>query len=176
MATQKSLWEVYEDWLLEKMGFDLDGYDRMLDQLHRIPFRNNYKLDSNRIGDAIYLREEFLEEKRLNPNSLDYYEDGYVLEILVALAIRVDDEYIGDPAHPHPERFFWEMICNLGLDQFTDRRYSEDEIFDITVRWMCRSYRKNGEGSIFPVKKPSRDQRSIEIWDQMQEYLRENYV
>lgn len=171
----KSIWEKYEDWLLDRVGFVDTRYLDLMACLHRIPFKDNFGMDKNRKGDALELRRNFLEEERMNQYSLDYYEDCYVLEVLVALAIRVDDEYIGNPEKPRPDRFLWEMITNLGLEKCSNSRFKENEIFDITVRWMCRNFRKNGEGSIFPIKKPTRDQRKIEIWDQLMEYLRENY-
>lgn len=169
------IWKQYEEWLLNEAKFRKRGYKKLIDQLHTTPFKTCIKMDKNRAGDGLYLRRRFCEETGMNEHALDYYDGCHILEMLIALAIRIDDEYIGNPANPSPDGFFWKMIVNLGLESYTDRRYDEDEVFDILIKWMTRIFKKNGKGSIFPIKKPVEDQRKLQIWDQAMEYLSENY-
>ena len=40
---------------------------------------------------------------------------------------------------------------------------------------LAREYSDNGHGGLFPLKNPKKDQRKVEIWYQMTEYINENY-
>ena len=52
---------------------------------------------------------------------------------------------------------------------------SAQRIDDILDRWIERKFSRNGKGSPFPLKKPKKDQRKVELWYQMQGYICENY-
>ncbi len=172
MGTQ--LWNEYGVWLVNRVRLHKPGYSRLTSQLHNTIFKYVLDLDENRASDGIVLREEFYREKDIDAGVYDHRDDCSVLEMLVALAGRIDDEYIGDPGQSHPELIFWDMICNLGLDVFDDRHYEDDEVEYILDRWMDRKFKPDGSGSIFPINRiPRRDQRRIEIWSQMNEYLTE---
>lgn len=167
------VWDAYKDWLLEdKVKWDRKGYSKLMNTLHNIPFEFSMYRDDNRADDGVALRYEFLDRYDIRG---DFEEDPMVLEVLVALAIRIEDEYIGDPSDPNPSYIFWEMCCNLELDRYTDRYFDEESIYAIIEGWLSRDFSYDGEGSIFPIKHPIQDQRKIEIWSQMQEYLSENY-
>lgn len=164
--------EEYYIWLLNKVGFKRRGYDRLMRCLYKIPFEYTINRDRNRVDDARELYFEFADENRLER---DKRHLPSVLEVLIALAIRIDTEYIGDPSDPDPECIFWEMCCNLGLEKYTDTKYIEDAVTSIIEAWLFRDFDMDGEGSIFPLKDPAHNQRNAEIWSQMQEYLSENY-
>lgn len=167
-----AVWEAYKDWLLDKINWDRRGYDKLMHTLHNIPFEwSNYR-DENRAYDGTALRYEFLDRYDIRG---DFDEVPMVLEVLVGLAIRIENEYIGDPSSQNPSYIFWEMCCNLELDKYTDRFFDADSIYEIVEGWLDRDFSYDGEGSIFPIKNPIQDQRKIEIWSQMQEYLSENY-
>lgn len=159
----------YFEWLLDRVGFRRKGYTQLMLCLFNIPFEAVIERDNNRMDDAMSLRSEY--------GQFSYFMEGIpnVLEVLIALAIRIEDEYIGDPSDLDPEPIFWEMCCNLGLERYTDRFFNSDRVYEIIVDWLDRDFDPNGEGSIFPIKNPSQDQRDVEIWSQMQEYLSENY-
>ena len=40
-------------------------------------------------------------------------------------------------------------------------------------RFLQRKFKKNGEGSLFTIRDPSKDMRNIDIWYQMCAYLNE---
>lgn len=172
------LWDDYLQYLIWRCGLQkMTRYGRLFGILHHINFEYVLERDDNRDGDGVELRNKYeipygfsveLEEAF-------YTQKCSVLEMLIALAIRVDDEFIGDPAEEHPEEFFMVMIKNLGLDKFNGNRYREDDVIRIIDRWMRRDFEKDGCGSPFPMKYDRRDQRDLEIWEQMNGYISENY-
>lgn len=152
-------------------------YGRLFEILHNIDFEYILERDENRESDGIDLRDDFY-----IPDCFDfelemafYGRKCSVFEMLLALSIRVDDEIIGDPAEEHPEKFFIEMIENLGLGIFRGDRYRDEYVIEIVQKWMDRKFNKKGGGSPFPMKHDRRDQRKLEIWDQMNAYISENY-
>lgn len=174
------LWENYGSWLLTEMGFKKRGYSSMIKQLHYTEFVWSIPLDENRAGDGMKYRAEYI--KTFGGNLTDDQvkllseQPCSVLEMLVGLAIRCDAEYIGDPKSPRPDLLFWEMCCNLGLDEFKNRGFSHkkcEKQLLILHNWMGKNHKYNGEGTIFPVKNPANDHRKLEIWRQMMEYIYE---
>lgn len=172
------LWDDYLQYLLWRCNLQKKTeYSRLFEILHHINFDYIIERDENREEDGIYLREDY---KIPNDFYSDLHEPFYcqkcsVLEMLIALAIRVDDEFIGDPSESHPEIFFMEMIKNLGLINFKKNHYKDDEVLFIIYQWMHRKFSCYGRGSPFPVKYDIRDQRKLEIWDQMISYINEKY-
>lgn len=172
------LWEDYLQYLLWRGGLQkFTQYHKLFRALHNIVFTYIFERDDNRDEDGYDLREDYE-----IPNYFDkdikkafYDRDTSVLEVLIGLSIRVDNDFIGDPVEEHPEKFFMEMIKNFGLIKFKNNNYREYEIIKIVNRWMNREFEKNGQGSPFPVRYDRRDQRKLEIWDQMNSYINENY-
>ena len=80
---------------------------------------------------------------------------------------------MSEPGDEEPEKWFWQMIKNLGLNKMTDGSFNERKIGAILYEWMNRLYDENGKGGAFPLKKPKKDQRLVSIWDQMNLYLNE---
>jgi len=171
--TRDKIWEDYMYWLTDKVDFDIGKYSRLAEQLHNSPFEWPLDRDVNRGHDGLSLRDEYLSDSGLNGSFSN--TNPMVLEVLVAFAIRINNEYIGDPGDEHPEIIFWEMLCNLHLDRCDDRHFNGDYVYEILGKWINREFDYNGNGSIFPLKHTKRDQRRLEMWSQMQEYLSENY-
>lgn len=175
-------WGRYTDWLLTRVGYskyEKDSFVNLMWSLSYTPFTYILPMDKNRASDGLYLREEYCRQY-----GYDFEEictPCSVLEMLCALAIRITEEYIGDPSDSRPEIIFFEMISNLGLTYFDDDFYeknpigAKNRVQDILQTWLERRFSYNGNGAIFPIKLPKRDQRRIEIWSQMQEYISENY-
>jgi hypothetical protein len=168
-------WERYGEWLVDRANFHKANYDDLMILLHQTSFYSCILRDADRAKDGKYLREDYFQNDDLLNEISKKYEFCSVLEMLVAFAIRIDNEWIGDPGEEHPETIFWEMLCNLGLDKCTNRRINIRFVMDTLDIWLGRRFDPDGEGSIFPLKNPSRDQREVEIWGQLQEYLGENY-
>lgn len=179
-----SLNDLYFKWLLEILGFrDLGScrYISMLSYLYSTDFRLTDPIvghDDNRLSDGFELREEY-SNSFTDPDLPDIFgEPVSVLEVLVAFARRIDDDVMYD-GNLHASKWFFIMIYNLGMQNFTDDQLGvgwtieeEEQIIDI---WMSRTFEPDGTGSIFPVKTTAFDQRNVEMWYQMQEWFKDNY-
>lgn len=182
----EEIWEDYLDFLMDYCGFgnifkhlnkrDLEKYNWIFHILHNKNFRFIIERDDNRAWDGIKYRDIYVENnifiKDLKEVNIFMNKDCSVMEMLIGLAIRIENEYIGDPSDEHPEDLFFIMISNLGLLDAEDNF----EVNFIIDKWLDRRFTKTGKGSPFPVKKDKRDQRKLEIWDQIISYINENFI
>lgn len=166
---------LYFDWLVDLVKFpEGRSYWKLFRLLYSTEFIVLVANDDNRALDGIDLRDLFIDSEdvlaRLLPDP-DWEElPCSVLEMMAALSIRLetfeDRKSVSD--------WFWVLIHNLGLEiddrEFTNEDYSY--IFDGLDILNYRQYNYSGLGGLFPIKNPTRDQRDIEIWDQMSDYLR----
>lgn len=158
----------YRDYLLDLCRFPVrirSKYTSLMDSLLFFSFTPLVELDTNRAADGIELRNGFLRSDR--PAS--------VLEVLIAFSIRIDREYIGFPGDPHPEIIFSEMLDNLDLFIYTNNYFSIDKVANIVDRFVGRHYTPKGEGNIFPLPNTQNDQRKVDMWGQMNEYVNTYY-
>lgn len=167
----------YFEWLCEltcgEQHNERDSYRKLLSHLHRIEFVYSIKRDSNRAEDGIGLRYRFA-YNYISPAAAETYLDGSctVLEMILALAIRCEENIMDDPAiGDRTRQWFWGMIVNLGLGSMSDDRYDEQTVNDAIHRLLNRTYASNGKGGLFTVKNCDRDMRNIEIWHQLCRYL-----
>lgn len=175
----EELWDDYLQYLIWRCGLQRNNkYGRLYMVLHNIEFTWIIDRDDNREGDGVELRDDYdIPYPWRSVESEAFFERPCsVMEMLVGLSIRVDNEFIGDPAEEHPEIFFMEMIKNLKLDRFIGDRYQKEDVIRIVKRWLDRNFDRDGRGSPFPVYKDHRDQRKLEIWDQMNSYINEKYM
>lgn len=174
-----SLWEKYLDFLIDYCGLETqaNNYWRLFSILHNIPFSYSIEMDENREYDGRDLRKRFPIPRKCEKRGLEAFQSHptSVMEVLVGIAVRLEREYIGDPADVHPELFFMDMIENLGLITCHGFYYPVSIVTKKIDRWLSRGFEKNGFGSPFPVKHDSRDQRNLEMWDQINSYVAENY-
>lgn len=169
--------ERYFRWLCRQIRLRLHQdqgktYWSLLRQLHAKEFVWFVPNDDNRMEDGRDLRYEFLETQMDDTVYPGWLELGCsMLELLIALSRRLSFEGEGEPRY-----WFWELVNNLQLDEFPDRDYDKsveqfiDESLDKVI-W--RTYSSNGEGGLFPLRESSHDQRSVEIWYQLNAYLLE---
>lgn len=141
-------------------------------QLHTKPFRWFVANDDNRDSDARELRERFIEMFDIYEPDQPWLEvEASVLEVLIALAERVSFE-----SHGTPSEWFWTFIQHLDLYKYDDGHYNmanAEEVDDALERFLQRDYGRDGTGGLFPLRRPRRDQRRVEIWYQMSSYLLE---
>ena len=163
----------YFRWLCD-IVFCPDDYAPLLHELYMIPFYWSLPLDSNRASDGLKLRHEYIQDYDIYTEQEDDNPCS-VLEVLVGLCIRCETDIMGEPGNDHPERWFWEMVHNLGLSGITSRNFDYQRIDNVVDGWVSRHFRRDGYGSPFPLKRAFRDQRKIQMWDQLQDYLTENY-
>ncbi len=161
-------------WLCDQIGIGASdrGRRKLAVFLLHQDFESQIPNDTNRAADGIELRDRW---------SLDHNIDApcTVLEMMIALAYRMDDNISRPGARPNAEPWFWEMVDNLGLLEYTgqldldrDIRFENESNIDV---FLSREYHRNGEGGMFPLRHPEQDQRKVELWYQMNAYCMENY-
>lgn len=171
----------YFNWLCDIVDANNSDHSfvNLMGVLFDIPFEGFVGNDINREDDGKYLRNEFAD-------SHDYLSyapiEGpcSVLEMMIGVATRMEN-LLWDPDYgDRTAQWFWLMIKNLGLEDFDDARWNgngslicAEQTIDILVN---REYDRDGTGGLFPLKKPRRDQRKVEIWYQMSAYIEENLM
>lgn len=175
----------YFEWLCELVCVDGrytdESYWTLAKELYDTEFYWSLDMDADRAADGVALRYRYL-----NDGGNDRYEgECNVLEMLVALADRLDtiiDELDGEDRTPI---LFWNMIDNLGLSNFSDHMFDDypervhtfhRRIIRKLEKWLDRDITYNGEGGLFPLQRPRSDQRNVDIWYQANAYLLEEYL
>ena len=156
------------------------SYGKMLDHLFRTQFTYIIDMDANRISDGIDLRYRYGRERGEHDSVIASVLDIYpcnVLEVLVALCIRIesvmDDPQVGN----RTGYWFWILLDNLNLTSMSDVYYNKEYVDKVLYIFMERKYRMDGSGGgIVWLKHPRRDVRFVELWEQVGWYLSENYI
>ena len=166
----------YYDWLLEQIDYypgEDDKIDKALEILFITPFRWSIENDDNRAEDGLQLRSIFIDEEGWNTNPF-FEEDCSVLEMLIALAMRIESDIMWDGENDKTAKWFWEMFDNLGFN-----RVDVDDYEYVIDAFLDRTGYKNGFGVLFPLEKSNtkqhRNWKKVEFWEQAQSYLMENY-
>ena len=152
------------------------SYRRLLAHLHATEFTYVIPNDKNRAGDGVDLRYRFSLDR--NYRDVDRYLDGpcSLLEMMVALAIRCEEQIMDDPEiGDRTRQWFWGMVVNLGLGSMTDNDFDEEYVEFVIDRFLRREYEPNGKGGLFTIRYCDRDLRTVEIWYQLCWYL-DNFV
>jgi hypothetical protein len=159
----------YFDWLYGQIEYG----NRLLlcERMHQWPFLVIIAHDENRIGDVQEMRGIFINShRRLDLRDLAF-PDATIFEVLVCLARKAEFQ-TGIPF----KFWFWKFMENLLLDRITDDIFARHQrmVDQIIERFNTRTYEADGRGGIFPLRRPRKDQRYVELWYQMAEYLTEN--
>lgn len=126
--------------------------------------------DDNRAEDGRALRSEWATQTGVEPDPEWLSLGCSFLEMLIGLSRRLNFETDGG-AHG-VENWFWHLINNLGLTGYHDRsNFKSEDVEDITSAVIWRTYDRYGNGGLFPLRRSRKDQRQIEIWYQLSEYL-----
>lgn len=156
----------------------MDQYQSLLAVLSERSFIPKVVHDNNREIDGQKLRYRYANLEGLND---DFWvgilpEECLVLEMLIAVAMRIEEEFMHDPEYGNRTSvWFWEMLRNLGIDDQDDLNFDEDYVQMRINILIDRTYGSDGVGGLFPLKHcPSGiDQRETEIWYQMGYYISE---
>ena len=142
------------------------SYRKVLKLLHEREFEYEIYMDKNRYADGESYRD------RLGYSDV---KDGCsVLEMMVALAVRIEEDIMDDPRYGNRiPQWFWHMMKNLGLSQFNDEEYDEEACNDIIDTFLDREYDYDGKGGLFRCRKAKADLRDYQIWIQASWYLDE---
>jgi hypothetical protein len=142
----------------------------LLHQLHLKEFRWFVHNDDNREENGKALREEFLDiHGQTEPDMPD--APASMLEILIVLSRMASYNSYGEPSE-----WFWKLIENLDLRNYTDAHFNHHLAEEVEValeQVVNRSYMGDGRGGLFPLRYPQHDQRRVELWYQLSNYLLE---
>lgn len=146
------------------------SFRKLLSHLHDTEFRYSIPKDVNRSEDGEELRYRFAYEV-YSQDSRDIIVDYLarpcsVLEVMVALATRIED-IMDDPSYgDRTGQWFWKMIVNLGLGGMYDLRYDGRYVSECVDIFLDREYEFDGKGGLFRVRNSDYDLRKEEIWIQ----------
>lgn len=160
----------------EQMGRRL-SYWKLFKFLHSIEFTYSIDLDENRAQDGIDFRYRFGHEHGYSRTQIAVELDNApcsVLEMMVALAFRVEEQIMTDEAYgDRTGQWFWNMINSLGLGSMNDNEFNERYCYFIISKFLDRNYSPNGRGGLFVIENCDEDLRDVEIWTQCMWYLNE---
>jgi hypothetical protein len=169
----------YYRWLVDTVcnRYHAKYYSKLLRDLNEREFSWSINRDEDRAIDGITLRRRYVDEiidndKKSIPSM---QEPCSVLEMMAALSLRIEEDYMHDPRSEtnNTTEWFWNMIINLGLDKNDDTNY-DPELTDTCLECMLdRRYRRDGKGGLFMVPGLRRDidMANIDIWSQMNWYI-----
>jgi hypothetical protein len=179
MITNEPLDARYLYWLYDQISVventnPAESYGYLIEHAFRTEFYWSVPNDDNRIADGVDLRSEFLEHIGAERDANFMEIECSMLEVLVALCrhLSLNSDF---------DSYFWfkKILDNLAIGHITDDIYGSrlDSTDVVDMVWhdvIYRDYRPNGQGGLFPLKRPKKDQRNVEIWYQMSAYLLEN--
>lgn len=176
MRIEEQVRSDYFDWMYGLMN---DGrfaktitYRKLFTVLHNTEFTYFIPHDENRAEDGIDLRYRYCVAN--DCENLGHYLNGpcSVLEMMVALAIRCEENIMCDPEKgDRTAQWFWDMVSSLGLSAMTDYNFDEKVVNDAIRKLLKRKYNRNGKGGLFTIRGWKRDAREAEIWHQLMAYL-----
>ena len=171
----------YYEWLLEKVSKNRTSnsisYNLLFRSLYTMEFTCLFDQDKNRISDALKLRGDYTEHGvcipyRRNGKTSFLHRPCSVLEVMIALAIRMEDTIMTNPAFGNrTAQWFWMMVASLGLNGMYDDNFDSDYVNGILENFLLRKYEPNGRGGLFTIKNTDKDLRKVEIWVQMLWFL-----
>lgn len=147
----------------------LENRRDLFEIMHAIEFVWMVPNDDNRLVDGLDVRIQWMEEH----DASGLQGPVSFLEMLVGLTRRA--AFLRD--EKTPQEWGEEILHNLQLDQMWDplSQRKARKAIDIIESAIWRTYRRDGTGGLFPVTQPEYDQRKVELWHQLNEYVMQNY-
>ena len=181
----------YFQWLCDLVRCDQDdkSYYDLLGMMYETPFEVKIDNDINRAVDGNELKGAYIldvygaEEQKNIDFHMPAEQNCSILEMIMGISKRMAFELAEDESEDCDfYKYFWEIIENLGLKQYDDDQFGDSlarckiEIREILNKLNERKYKKSGEGGMFPLLFPEKNQKKVEIWYQMQAYINEKYM
>lgn len=178
-----NLKDLYFSWMCEKIFpniRDRNNYINLLRCLHEIVFHYSIPMDENRKQDGVDLRYRFAQDRGYSNRDIEIHIDQVnecsMLEMMVALALRGDDNMLYDyETGSKADYIFMVMLRSLEIDNMVNGRFNMDTVHYSIDRLLNHEYAYDGRGGLFTVKHPRRDMREVDIWYQMCWSIQELY-
>lgn len=154
----------YMNWLISHID-KRSNYESLLSHLFNSEYRCLYELDENRAHDGVNLRYDYMNDTGDNPDISG--TACSMLELLISVSIRVESAASCIEYDDRTADWFWIMIDNLGLGEFTNDRYDGRSVDYVLERFMSHMYAPNGKGSLFTINNPKTDLRNEDLWYQI---------
>ena len=133
--------------------------------------------DENREEDGLDFRAKFARTIRTDWEP-DLGGPVSVLEVFLGISYRFAF-LVSSSYDLWPVDCFKVMLKNLKLDKMTDDimgfSAEKEEVDEIIETLLDRTYDYNGTGGLFPVQKPIKNMKKVEIWYQLNQFLIEKY-
>ena len=172
--TANDLENAYYQWLVTNHISYWNNYSVLLRSLYDTPFRVMVLMDENRVGDGLDMRNRFVYQNgfgQLERDILRQSRPCSVLEVMIGLAQRFDEEYSAQHSNEDPiGGLVMSMIASLGLQGYDDQHFDRYGFNQIILNLLNRTYSPDGLGSLFYIPGITVDMRQIEIWRQMMMY------
>ena len=171
--------ELYFNWMCDQVDHypESETYTELLYVLNDVDFEYLLEMDGNRYEDGIDLRYRFGNQCGYSQSQIAYDLDDHpcsILEMMVALAIRCEDLMANEDAGNRTGEWFWGMVRNLGLGEYTDIDFDEPAVREILYIFISREYSPDGSGGLFTTsasKNREVDMTTVRIWFQAMWYL-----
>lgn len=155
----------YYEWLVSQVEIpNGKTYNDIFEIMHNTEFVWTVPNDDNRVQDGIDLRHEFAGD-RVSDIALG---GATFLEVLIGLSRRA--AFTGGGEAP---QWAWQLMKNLQLKKKADplSPHVAQRVKDILDSVIWRTYKPDGFGGFFPLRRPSDDQTKVEIWYQLNAYV-----
>ena len=184
--------ESYVEWLesftIDETVSDISrrSYHELIDALWTIPFRANLGNDIDRAEEGLELRNKYnyiLSKKAgdgdfITPDVHEIFGECRVLEMLVALSMRMYDVMMYTDIYNSVSKWFWTIMRIIGFDTLDDDNWVEgvygsfNLVCDICSDIMDhREYFDDGTALIYGGWFGVHGWQRMEIWYQMHAYL-----
>jgi hypothetical protein len=170
--------ELYFNWLYHKVASlnapktPSNSFTTLIKELHSTEFVWILPMDDNRANDGLELRVDFLTEFDMDQDPLWSGYPCSVLEMLYAFSKRASFQ-----TETTTRDWFWIFLNNLGLADLSDSCVGISLLVgDVLDEFVWRLYTDKGHGGVCPLEATLNDQRQVELWHQLCEYIIENDV
>lgn len=166
----------YFSWMCDKVCgerfAESISYRKLLTFLHNVEFVWIIPMDRNRVDDGLSLRRHFVLDVGYEEHVAEYISGPCsVLEMMIALAIHMED-WMDDYRYGNRTgQWFWGMVRSLGLNGMYDLAYDEDHVQEVILNFLNRDYEPDGRGGLFTIRGCRDDLRDVEISVQRNWYL-----
>jgi hypothetical protein len=156
--------EGYFEWLWQRSEMG-PKYHKLLTFLYTIKYVPMLVDDENRRTDGNALIEVYCQEMGYDLPPVEEFDFSgcTVLEMLLALADRINNELIGDPETNHAPIWFEQMLENLGIYQYDDDHWDEKACAVKVWNWMHKRGNVHLFCAPFSKKKGEKGEKSLDF-------------